>query len=168
MELIENRTFDEIKLGDTASLVRTLTGKDIELFAVMSGDVNPTHGRRLRQERHVSQSRRPRHVGRSADFDSARNAASGSWDHLCRPVASFHGSVGLGDTITVTVTVTRKIDTRPPGRLRLPGRNQRAEKVITGTAEVIAPTEKIIRPRIGSSRGRVAAQGATLPNACSK
>jgi acyl dehydratase len=43
MERIENRTFDEIKLGDTASLVRTLTHKDIELFAIMSGDVNPTH-----------------------------------------------------------------------------------------------------------------------------
>ncbi len=27
MERIENRTFDEIKLGDTASLVRTLTYK---------------------------------------------------------------------------------------------------------------------------------------------
>jgi phosphate acetyltransferase/phosphate butyryltransferase len=30
MERIENRTFDEIKLGDMASLVRTLTHKDIE------------------------------------------------------------------------------------------------------------------------------------------
>ena len=43
MESIENRTFDEIRPGDTASLVRTLTYKDIELFAVMSGDINPTH-----------------------------------------------------------------------------------------------------------------------------
>ena len=43
MERIENRTFDEIELGDTASLVRTLTHKDIELFAIMSGDINPTH-----------------------------------------------------------------------------------------------------------------------------
>ena len=43
MEMIENRTFDEIKIGDTASLVRTLSKKDIDLFAVMSGDVNPAH-----------------------------------------------------------------------------------------------------------------------------
>jgi phosphate acetyltransferase/phosphate butyryltransferase len=41
MEHIENRTFDEIKIGDPASLVRTLTRDDINLFAVMSGDVNP-------------------------------------------------------------------------------------------------------------------------------
>jgi hypothetical protein len=41
MERIENRTFDELELGDTANLVRTLTYKDIEVFAIMSGDVNP-------------------------------------------------------------------------------------------------------------------------------
>ncbi len=43
MEQIQNRTFDEIEVGDSASLVRTLTYRDIELFAVMSGDVNPMH-----------------------------------------------------------------------------------------------------------------------------
>src|SRR5659263_54005 len=43
MERIENRTFDELKPGDTANLVRTLTYKDIEVFAILSGDVNPTH-----------------------------------------------------------------------------------------------------------------------------
>ena len=43
MDYIENRTFDEIKVGDSASLVRTLTREDISIFAVMSGDVNPAH-----------------------------------------------------------------------------------------------------------------------------
>src|SRR5947209_11342373 len=39
----ENRTFDEMHIGESASLVRTLTQKDIDLFAVMSGDINPAH-----------------------------------------------------------------------------------------------------------------------------
>ena len=43
MEHIENRTFDEIAIGDTATLERTLTEQDIKLFAVMSGDINPAH-----------------------------------------------------------------------------------------------------------------------------
>jgi acyl dehydratase len=43
MQRIENRTFDELKVGDSASLVRTLTQKDIDVFAIMSGDVNPAH-----------------------------------------------------------------------------------------------------------------------------
>src|SRR5947209_3655487 len=43
MDYIENRPFDEIKVGDSASLVRTLTRDDINIFAAMSGDVNPAH-----------------------------------------------------------------------------------------------------------------------------
>src|SRR5487761_1771683 len=43
MTMIENQTFDELQVGDTASLTRTLSMEDIELFAVMSGDVNPAH-----------------------------------------------------------------------------------------------------------------------------
>ena len=43
MNYVENRTFDEITLGDSAALVRTLSKDDISLFTVMSGDVNLTH-----------------------------------------------------------------------------------------------------------------------------
>jgi phosphate acetyltransferase/phosphate butyryltransferase len=43
LDLIENRTFEEIRVGDGANLQRTLTPRDIQLFAVMSGDVNPAH-----------------------------------------------------------------------------------------------------------------------------
>ena len=43
MARIENRTFDELQPGDSASLVRQLTYKDIEVFAIVSGDVNPSH-----------------------------------------------------------------------------------------------------------------------------
>jgi hypothetical protein len=40
MQFIENKTFDELKIGDLAEITRTLHRQDIELFAVMSGDVN--------------------------------------------------------------------------------------------------------------------------------
>ncbi len=43
MEYLENRTFDEIQVGDSAKLTRTLTEKDIQVFAIMSGDINPAH-----------------------------------------------------------------------------------------------------------------------------
>lgn len=41
--LIENRTFDEMVIGETASSTRVLSKQDIELFAIVSGDVNPAH-----------------------------------------------------------------------------------------------------------------------------
>ena len=42
-ELVENYTFDEISIGQSARLVRGLTLADIEAFAAVSGDTNPAH-----------------------------------------------------------------------------------------------------------------------------
>jgi hypothetical protein len=42
-ELIENYTFPEIKIGQSARLLRTLTLQDIAAFAAVSGDTNPAH-----------------------------------------------------------------------------------------------------------------------------
>jgi phosphotransacetylase len=39
--MIENHTFDEIGIGDSAGLSHRLTEQDIDLFALVSGDVNP-------------------------------------------------------------------------------------------------------------------------------
>jgi len=43
LNYIENRTYKEIKLGAAATITRTLKPADIQLFAIMSGDVNPAH-----------------------------------------------------------------------------------------------------------------------------
>ena len=40
---IENQTFDELSVGQSASLSHIVTQRDIELFAVATGDVNPAH-----------------------------------------------------------------------------------------------------------------------------
>ena len=148
-DLIENRTFDEIAVGDSAGVTRTLTKANIELFAVMSGDVNPAH---LDEQ-----------YARSDIFH--RIVAHGMWSgallstvlgtKLPGPGTIYLGQelrfqrpVGIGDTITVTVTVREK---RPEHKILILDcrcTNQTGEAVITGTAEVIAPTEKIRRPRI--------------------
>ena len=36
-----NKTYDEIRIGDTATLTRTLMPEDVKLFAVLTGDVTP-------------------------------------------------------------------------------------------------------------------------------
>ena len=38
---LESRTYDEISVGDSTSLTRTLRAEDIQLFAIMSGDISP-------------------------------------------------------------------------------------------------------------------------------
>jgi phosphotransacetylase/acyl dehydratase len=146
---IENRTFDEIKPGDTARLTRTLTHKDIELFAIVSGDVNPMH----------------------LDAEYARDdvfhriIAHGMWGgalistllgtELPGPGTiyveqslRFSGPVGLGDTVTVVVSVTEKRERGHRVLLDCTVTNQLGDIVITGSAEVAAPIEKVSRERI--------------------
>jgi acyl-CoA hydrolase len=59
----------------------------------------------------------------------------------------FHRPVCIGDTVTVTATVKKKCTDVRRVTLDCLVRNQRSETVISGTAEVIAPTEKVSRPR---------------------
>ena len=42
-DLIENITYDELSIGQSARLLRTLTLEDIQAFAAVSGDTNPAH-----------------------------------------------------------------------------------------------------------------------------
>jgi acyl dehydratase len=145
---IENRTFDEIELGESAILERTLTWEDIELFAVMSGDVNPAH---VDEE-----------YARSDIFHAI--VAHGMWGaslistllgtRLPGPGAiyleqtlHFRHPVIIGDTVTVSVTAADKDPQRHRVTLECRCVNQRGETVIDGTAVVLAPTEKVRRPR---------------------
>ncbi|MDB5884343.1 MAG: Phosphate butyryltransferase [Polaromonas sp.] len=42
-DFLENHPFADIRVGDGASLTRLVTQRDIQLFAAVSGDVNPAH-----------------------------------------------------------------------------------------------------------------------------
>jgi phosphate acetyltransferase/phosphate butyryltransferase len=157
---VENRTFDEIQIGETASLSRTLSREDIELFAVMSGDVNPAH----------------------LDEDFAHSdvfhtiIAHGMWgaslistllgSRLPGPgmiyldqTLRFHRPVRIGDTITVSVTAVEKDAGSRRVLLECRCVNQLHEVVIDGAATVIAPAEKVRRPQFALPEVRVSEHG---------
>jgi hypothetical protein len=60
----------------------------------------------------------------------------------------FRKPVGLGDTVRVTATASEKRPEKHVVLFDCRCVNQNGDEVITGTAEVIAPTEKISRPRV--------------------
>ncbi|HTY68337.1 MAG TPA: bifunctional enoyl-CoA hydratase/phosphate acetyltransferase [Alphaproteobacteria bacterium] len=148
-DVIENRTFDEIKIGDSASLTRTLTADDIALFAVMSGDVNPAHLDQAYAEKSMFH-----HIIAHGMWGGALISAvlgtklPGPGTIYLGQDLKFRKPVGLGDTITVTVTAKEKRPEKHVAVFDCCCRNQSGEDVITGTATTIAPTEKIRRPRI--------------------
>jgi len=148
-EFIENRTYDEIKVGDSATLTRTLRPEDIQLFAIMSGDVNPAHVDP--EYAHSSMFHEVIAHGMwggalistvlGTEFPGPGTIYIGQTLRFSRPVK-------VGDTITVKVTCKQKFDHNKHMIFECLCTNQDGLKVIAGEAEVLAPTEKVKRERV--------------------
>ncbi len=148
MTNIENRTFDEIQLQESASLQRRLTLQDIKLFATMSGDVNPAHV----DEDYAKSSRFHEVIAHGMWGGALISTVLGT--QLPGPGTIYLGQtlkflqpVKLGDLVTVTVTVAEKNPENCQLVLRCEVRNEKGDVVIEGDAKVLAPTEKVVRPR---------------------
>lgn len=149
LPLIENVTFDEMSLGQSASLERTLTAQDIQLFAVMSGDVNPAHV----DPEFARQSMFHQIIGHGMWGGSLISTVLGTLlpgpgTIYLNQSLRFSRPVAVGDTLTVSVTVKDKQAAKRRVIFDCAARNQRGETVISGEAEVLAPAEKISRPRV--------------------
>lgn len=145
--VLRNHTFDEISVGDSDCIQRTLTAQDIQLFAVMSGDVNPAH---LDAEYAAST---PFHgvIAHGMWGGALISAVLGT--RLPGPGTVYLGQtlkfvlpVRVGDTLTVRVTVTGKDASKQRVTLACTCVNQDGKTVIDGEATVLAPGEKVERP----------------------
>ena len=144
--MIENVTFEEIRIGQQASLSRRLTMSDIELFATVSGDINPAH----LDEEYAADSLFHKVIGHGMWSGSLISAVLGTL--LPGPGTIYLGQdlrfkrpVGLGDVITVTVTAKEKRDDKNVVVFDCVALNQDGKEVVSGQAEVIAPTKKVRR-----------------------
>ena len=148
MARIENRTFDELQPGDSASLVRQLTYKDIEVFAIMSGDVNPSHVDEAYAKSDMFHGVVAHGMWGAALISTVLGTElPGPGTIYVSQSLNFLRSVVPGDTLTVSVTVLSKNTGNHHVTLECRASNQRGEEVIAGTAEVLAPIEKISRER---------------------
>ncbi len=149
MQYIQNHTFDEIKVGDNAVLTRILTEKDIELFAIMSGDINPAH---LDKE-YVKTDIFHKIVAHGMWGGALISTVLGTQlpgpgaIYLAQTLKFLH-PISIGDTVTVTVTVIEKHASKPIIDLDCRCTIQNDIVAITGTATVMAPTEKVKRERV--------------------
>ncbi len=145
---LENVTFDELRVGDSARLSHTITQRDIDLFAAATGDVNPSHFNAAFAAAGVFH-----HVVIHGMWGAGLISAvlgtklPGPGTIYLGQDLRFRHPVSIGDTITATVTVRSK--QAEPGDVTLDClcANQAGEAVITGLALVRAPREKIRLPR---------------------
>lgn len=150
MDIIENITFDEIVVGQSATLSRILTKDDIELFGILSGDVNPTHFSAPIAEQSLRRHGVVAHSLWSGTLFSALlgNQLPGAGTVYKNQNLTFHRPVELGDTVTASITVREKIAADRGVIFDCRCVNQRGEDICSGTALVEAPSRRITQPRV--------------------
>ncbi|MGD0103550.1 MAG: bifunctional enoyl-CoA hydratase/phosphate acetyltransferase [Rhodopila sp.] len=147
--IIENRTFDELAIGDTAQIVRTVTLSDIELFANVSGDVNPAHLDRSYAEATIFHGVIAHGMLGGSLFSTVLGTIlPGPGTIYLGQDLHFRRPVKPDDTLTARVVVREKHGEKHRVVLDCLCTNQDGAEVISGTAEVIAPTEKVRRQRM--------------------
>ncbi len=146
---IENRPFDEINVGDTAELSRTLSAQDIDAFAAVSGDVNPAHvDEAFAQEDVFHRVVAHGMWGGALISNVLGTQLPGPGTIYLDQTLKFLKPVGIGDTVTVRVTVTEKQPENKHVTLDCLCTTGDGKPVITGQAVVIAPDKKVKRPRM--------------------
>ncbi len=145
MQELTNRTFDEIDVGASISVTHTFYKNEVEMLALMAGDVDAFH---IDLQEPVR--------GRADDGVVAEAAGAGALlaNILNRRLPgpgtvilaeqfAFQGRIAVGDQLTATVTAQAK---RPEGHVivfECRCVNQHGDTLLTGTATVAAPTQRI-------------------------
>jgi len=140
---IENKTYDELAIGDEATVKRVCTADDFYVFAASSGNLNPVH---LASEDGDGDGK-PEAVAPSIWLGALvsavlGNALPGPGTLYLAQSFRFHGRAEVGDELVVTARVTEK---RADGIVVLATdvRTSTGLELVTGVAEVNAPEKKL-------------------------
>ncbi len=144
MNLLENYPITEIAAGQTASYSKTLTERDVILFAACSGDGNPVH----LDKNYAATTAFGEPIGHGMWTGALVSAAiatrlPGPGSVYRSQSLSFKHPVKIGDTVTVTLTVAEVKERVKLVTLDCEAHNQDGKLIAKGVAEVIAPTEKL-------------------------
>lgn len=161
-DIIENRTYDELKVGDAAELRHTLSEKDIALFAAMSGDVNPAH----MDPDYARSTQFHDIIGHGMWGGSLISAVLGTLlpgpgTIYVSQTLAFKRPVKVGEALTVKVSVREKGEP-PYVTLDCACLNDDGRPVIKGEAVVMAPQEKVRRTKLPAPRALLMEQGDRL------
>jgi phosphotransacetylase/acyl dehydratase len=135
-----NRTFDEIDVGTTATVTRTLSATDVEALALAAGDVEGFHlDGRVPGERMTAQGASA--VAMVAGVLNSRFPGPGT--RIVESRIRYDGIVNIGDTLTATVTAKAKHKHDHTIAFDCKCTNQAGVTLLEGQLTVSAPMERI-------------------------
>ncbi|MFD3447491.1 MaoC family dehydratase [Microbacteriaceae bacterium 4G12] len=137
-EFVPELRYDEIHVGDQASITKTITDEDIQAFAKLTGDVNPIH---LLDSfaQHTMFKERIAHGMLASSLISTvlgTKLPGRNTIYLSQNV-SFKAPVRIGDTLRVVAEVVNKRDDKKIMTLQTNIYNQLDKLVVEGTASVM-------------------------------
>lgn len=133
-------TIQEMKLGDSASVTKTVTETDVYLFAGITGDLNPAHVNEVEASKGMF-GHRIAHGMLGAGFISAVLGMylPGPGTIYMGQELKFTAPVRIGDTITATGTVSELNLEKNIAKIETVCTNQDGKVVIKGMATVMPP-----------------------------
>ena len=133
-------TSQEMKIGDHASVTKTVSETDVYLFAGITGDLNPAHTNEVAASKTMFKTRIA-HGMLGAGFISAVLGMylPGPGTIYMGQELKFTKPVHIGDTVTATATVEEIILEKNRVILDTTVVNQDGEIVIKGKATVMPP-----------------------------
>jgi phosphate acetyltransferase len=147
-DIIENVTYDELRVGQSARLSRTLCQDDIAAFAAVSGDVNPAHVDPEYAEQTLFHGVIAHGMWSAALISRLLGTClPGPGTIYLAQTLQFQRPVRIGDELRITATVTAKDPANRHVLLDCEVKNQTGAVVLSGVATVIAPAGKVRRPR---------------------
>lgn len=134
-DFVAERPYEEIEIGETASITKMISEADIVNFAGITGDFNPIH---IDPEyaRATMFGERIAHGMLTASFLSTLVGCGipGKNALYLSQELKFVRPVKIGDTITATAEVVEKIDAKRRVVMKTVITNQRGEVVVDGKA----------------------------------
>ena len=148
LNMIANRTFDELAVGDSAAIERTLTQQDLRLFALLGGETDAGVSVLAPQVPAHTPSLIAHGMWGGTLIAAVLGTRLPGFGTVYRSqVLRFLAPVAPGDTLSIRVTVVAKDAATHGVMLACRCTNQNGVAIIEGEAEVIAPEERIERGR---------------------
>ncbi len=168
MTMIENRPFDELTTGDSATVERRLDRADVATLTSLTGDLNPF----LVDPAFAATHRFGEPVAPAPWALALVSAVVGTrlpgpGTIILSEAIEYLAPVGLDDVLRLTVSVVEKGEHRHVS-LGIDGVNQDGKPVLRGRIEVLAPAEKIQREAMGLPEIRLLRKGARLADLIEK
>lgn len=144
-EELTNVTFDEIKVGDTSELTVTLKQNQIDVAAIVSGDVDAFYTKDAGSADARQEPRKTEAAGADAIISILLGARfPGPGTKIVQRNLRFDGDFAVGETLTAKVTVLEK---KTEGRLVVFDCrcvNQAGKELVSGQVKVAAPEKRLL------------------------